>query len=561
MSPLPSLSRTLKELTRTRRIAQVLVRNGLGVLAQTIGLGRPPAPRRKRDPRAESLSVPQRVRRTLEELGPTYIKLGQILSTRPDLLPEEYITELAKLLDASPPAPAEQIIATIERELGAPLEALYASFEREPIASASIGQVHRATLLDGTRVVVKVHRPGVEETMLADLSILRSQVRFLEKRSEILRRYGVKDIVDEFAESLRNELDYAIEGRNADKLGAAVRADDVLVPRVIWDRSSKRVITSIALDGVKLSELKRLQADGYDLPSIADRIVRLYLDSIFVHGIFHADPHPANILICGAAVGLVDFGVVGYLTLRMREDLGDLLFALVQQNADNMLHVIMRMGAVSPDSDRRGLRRELGQLLVRYYGASLESVSMASFLIDLMGTAFRFRVRLPADLALMARTIITLEGVTRALDPSLVLTNYLEPFIRTLLKERLSLQRAATEAVSSLRELEALTRVLPRRVDTLTEQLEHGELTLGVDLRHTEQGLRKLDAIANRLAFSVIVAGIIVGSALIVAGGGNAATFRLPFTDIAIPIAQIGFVLSGLLGLWLLFSIIRSKGL
>jgi ubiquinone biosynthesis protein len=560
-----SLRGTLSEIRRIRRIAEVLIRNGLGLLAESLGLGRFVPPWRKRGLQAEAgaqaLSMPQRVRRTLEQLGPTYIKLGQILSTRPDLLSADYITELTKLLDASPPAPTDAIIAIIERELGGPLDSLFASFERESIASASIGQVHRAALHDGTEVVVKVQRPGVEETMLADLNILRTQVRFLEGRSETLRRYGVRELVDEFTQSLRDELDYTIEGRNADKLGSTLAAEDVLIPRVIWERSSKRVITLTALDGIKLAELDRLRARGYDLASIADRIARLYLTSVFVHGVFHADPHPANILICGDNIGLVDFGVVGYLAPRMKDDLGDLLFALVQQSADDMVHVIMRMGAVGAECDRRGLRREVGHLLVRYYGASLESVSMASFLVEIMGLAFRYHVRLPADLVLMARTVITVEGVARKLDPALVLTRYLEPFVRDLVKERLSLHRAMAETVSTLRELEALVHVLPRRVDALTEQLEQGELTLGVDVRRTDQGLRKLDAIANRLAFSVIVAAILLGSALMVTAGPNAASFKLPFTQISIPIAQIGFVVSGLLGAWLLLSIIRSKGL
>ncbi len=561
MSPLPSLRRTLREITRTRRITQVLARNGLGMLAQTIGLGRVLPRRRKRDAQTEALSTPQRVRRTLEELGPTYIKLGQILSTRPDLLPGEYITELAKLLDAAPPAPTDAIIATIERELKSSLGELYADFQREPIASASIGQVHRATLHDGTAVVVKVQRPGVEETMLADLSILRTQVRFLEGRSEVVRAYGVRDLVEEFAQSLRDELDYTNEGRNADQLGQALSEEDVLLPRVIWERTTRRVITLTALEGITLADLDDLRVRGYDLPSIADRIARLYLHSVFVSGAFHADPHPANIMVCGTRIGLVDFGVVGYLTPRMREDLGDLLFSLVQQNADDMVHVIMRMGAVGAQCDRLGLRRAIGHLLVRYYGASLESIPMATFLVDVMGVAFRYHVRLPSDLVLMTRTVLTLEGVARTLDPNLVLTRYLEPFVRDLLRDRLSLRRAATETMSTLRELEALVHVLPRRLDSLSEQLEQGDLTLGVDVRRTDQALRKLDAIANRLAFSIIIAATVLGSALILTAGPGAATFTLPFTDLSIPVAQIGFVFAGLLGAWLLFSIIRSKGL
>jgi ubiquinone biosynthesis protein len=211
--------------------------------------------------------------------------------------------------------------------------------------------------------------------------------------------------------------------------------------------------------------------------------------------------------------------------------------------------------------DRRSLRRDVGQLLVRYYGASLESVSITAFLSGIMGVAFRHHIRMPPDLALMARTVITLEGVTRNLDPGFVLAEYLEPFVRRLIMERVSLDRLAANALQSLRELERIARVLPQRVDAISEQMEGGQFTVSVDVRRAEQGLRKLDAIANRLSFSVVVAAIIMGSAFLMTAGGEAASLPLPFTDIRLPIAQIGFVVSGLLGAWLLFSIIRSRGM
>ena len=560
----PFLRGPAAQIARARRIAEVLVRNGLGFLAVSTGLARFVPRWRSRargaDARATAMSVPQRVRHTLEDLGPTYIKLGQILSTRPDILPPQFIVELSKLLDMAPPVPASEITAVIEEELGGPIDRWYASFSPTPIASASIGQVHRATLLDGTEVVVKVQRPGVQQTIEADLSLLATQTRFLEGRSATVRGYHVADIVEEFAQALRDELNYTVEGRNADTLRRLVAGEGVLVPEVYWDLTTQRVITLGYLKGLKLSEIDELKARAYDLASIAERVVKVYLRQVFVHGVFHADPHPANILVCDGRIGLVDMGSVGYLTPQVRQVLGDLLLALAQQDADEMVHIIIRMGATGPDIDRDALRRAVQRLNARYYGASLESVPVPQFLDDIMTVAFKHRVRLPADLTLLARAVVVLEGVASGLDPSLQLTALVEPFVVQLMKERVSIKRTLLEGIQTLRQLEAVLHLLPRRVDILTEQLERGELTVGIDVRRLAHALRKLDAIANRLSFSIIVAGITVGSALAMVAGKDA-TFSVPFTSISLPIPQIGFVMAGLLSTWLLFSIVRSRGL
>ncbi|MGM0399984.1 MAG: ABC1 kinase family protein, partial [Chloroflexota bacterium] len=316
-----SIRRTAAEISRARHIAEVLIRNGLGFLAERTGftrfISRWRARRMEQDVQTEELTIPQRVRRTLEELGPTFIKLGQLLSTRPDLLPPQYIVELGKLLDAAPPVPLEEISQMVEKELGAPADELYQHFEAKPIASASIGQVHRATLHDGTKVAVKVQRPDIERTIEADLDLLLTQARFMESRSETLRQYGLVDIVQEFAQSLRDEIDYTIEGRYADRLSDLLKEETVLIPGVHWDLTTSRVITLDYLEGIKLTQTQKLADVGYDLHTVAVQITQLYLRQIFIHGIFHADPHPANILVCDGRIGLVDFGVIGYLTPQM----------------------------------------------------------------------------------------------------------------------------------------------------------------------------------------------------------------------------------------------------
>jgi ubiquinone biosynthesis protein len=552
-----------EEITRARRILEVLVRNGLGFVVENVGLSRLLPRRRSRQLQerdaAAGLTVPQRVRLTLEQLGTTYIKLGQILSTRPDLLPPAYIVELSKLLDSAPPVPTDEIVRVIEQELGGPVERWFADFERQPIASASIGQVHRATLQDGTAVVIKAQRPGVERLVQADLNLIMSQARFLQARSSALRRYGLVDILEEFSNSLRDELDYTYEARNAERLRAMVGGEGVAIPRVYWDLTTRRVIVLSELKGIQLNEVDRLRGHGYDLSSIAARVVEVYLELVFKHGIFHADPHPANILVCDRRIGLIDFGVIGYLTPRIREDLGALLMALVQQDADEMVHIIARMGAVSGGTERDAMRRDVQRLIVRYYSASLESLPLAQFLSDILSISFKHHVRLPSDLALLVRTVVILEGVALGLDPSFVLTAILEPFVVQLARERLSPRRAVEEVVRTWGELESVIHVLPRRVDNITRQLEQGQLTIGFEVRRLEQALRKADAIGNRLVFSIIVAAIIVGSALVLQGGDQASLFRLPLTDIVLPIPELGFVASALIGIWMLYSIVRSR--
>jgi len=469
--------------------------------------------------------------------------------------------ELSKLLDQAPPVASNVIIQTIEHELHAPLDHFFSSFDAQPIASASIGQVHRATLPDGAEVVVKVQRPGIRDTVEADLNLLAAQARFLEARSETLAGYGLVALVDEFAQALRNELDYVAEGRNVDRLRELIEDEEVLIPRVYWELTTSRVITLSHLRGIQVADREELIAAGHDPHAVAERIVRIYLKMVFIHGIFHADPHPANILVCDGRIGLVDFGVMGYLTPRIRRDLGDLLFALVQRSAEDMVYTVEHMGAAPAGVDREGLQRDFERMLLRYYHVSLESVPFAQFLSEMMGIAFKHHVRLPADLALLARTVVVLEGVARSLDPPLVLTEYLEPFVAQILRERISIRRAVIQSLNTLRDLESAARALPRRIDSISRQLTRGELTLGIDVRHLNQAMRRLDAIANRLSFSIIVAAVVIGSALILLGGEEAASFRVPFVDIRLPIPQIGFVVAGLLGAWLLLSIIRSRGL
>jgi ubiquinone biosynthesis protein len=565
-NPLQSrIRQPYEDIVRLREIAEVLLRNGLGFFAEQLDLTRFLPPWKQRaavDTRAQQRAVPERVRLTIEQLGPTFIKLGQILSTRPDLLPPEYIDELAKLLDTAPPVPSTEILAELERELGASSTQLFKLFEPEPIASASIGQAHRAVLHNGEKVIVKVQRPGIQRVVEADLDLLARQARFLENRLALAREYRIAALVDEFSRTLRDELDYTHEGRNTDRLRRNAERDPrVLVPWVHWDLTTRRVITLQELHGIKLTDLELLRVEGHDLPAIAEAIVDIYLRQVFVDGFFHADPHPANILVCDRRIGFVDCGMVGYLTPQTKDLMADLLVSLLSQDVRQVAQVIIRLGAMDQPADAQDLHRDIQRLFVRYYGLALDEVRLDESLDDLMMVAFRHRIHLPVDLTILARAVAVLEGVARTLDPDLVLVEKAQPFVMQLVKDRLSLRKWSQRAMSALRDVDQLVQILPRRLEALSGQLEQGNMTVGIDIRRLQTVLAKLDRVANRLSFSILVAALIIGSGLIILAGEGALIWRVPLIGIALPIAQISFMIAAVLAAWLLLSIIRSKGI
>lgn len=559
------LRQSYQDLVRLRHIAQVLIRNGLGFVLDRFGLSRLLAPLGKKREGAqpvERASIPARVRKTLEDLGPTYVKLGQLMSTRPDILPPDFIAELAKLLDSVPPFPAALARRRIEEELGQPIEALYATFDSTPVASASIGQVHYATLHSGERVVVKVQRPNIRRTIGSDLGLLLRQARFLESRSALARNYQLVELIDEFGQALQDELDYMREGRNAERLAQALADDErVAIPKVYWDLTTSQVITLEDVRGPKLTELAELQRQGYDLASISEVIADIYFQQIFRDGVFHADPHPANIILKENKVSLVDFGLVGFISSEMKADLRDLFVAVISQDAPEIAQAVLRLGAVGSSNDERALEKDIRRFLHRYYGATLESVSIGEFLKEIMEIAFAHRIRLPADLALLARTLIVLEGVALNLNPAFNFVEFAKPYLTGMMREQFSPRRWGAESVRALRSLRRLGNSLPRRATTLLDQLEDGEFTLHFELSRLDRVMLKLDSIANRLAFSVIVAALIIGSALIIRAGGDAVVWRIPLVNWNLPVAQITFVFAGIIGAWLLLSIIRAKGL
>jgi len=554
----------VSELARAREIVDVVMRHGLGALAQQWELTRF-LPRRRRlttglsDGGVEDqLSMPQRARLAIEELGPTFIKLGQLAATRPDIFPAAYIVEFEKLLDAAPPVPIEQVRAVIQAELGASVESLFADFEPEPLASASIGQAHRATLHSGERVVIKVQRPGVERVINADLDLMLSQARFVESRSERARRVNLAGVAEEFAQALRGELDYTTEGRSADRFRRHFAGDArVRLAKVYWPLTTKRVLVSEELVGIKINDVVRLRAENYDLPAIARMGTEIYMQQIFEDGFFHADPHPANLFVVGQQIALIDFGTVGYLTDQLKDQLVDLLVALVRNDTDGVTRFMVRVGGNTRINEPE-LRRDVQRFMMRFYGRSLNEISVNDFLSEVFRLANNHRIQMPADFALLGRTLAILEGVTRQLDPNIVLVEIAQPFASKLVRERYAPDKIGNNLLRTLRETNTLVESMPRRVDQFLTRVERDELSLNLKLTNVERMAEQLDVVVNRLAFSLVVGASIVGSALLIQSGR---TFTLTILSFDLPVAQTSFLISILLGIRLLWSIVRSNGL
>jgi ubiquinone biosynthesis protein len=543
-------------LVRSRQIANILVRHGLGYLVGVFGLERFVPFQRgllKHPRRAEPYTQPEHVRMALEELGATFIKLGQILSTRTDLLPPEYLAEFAKLQDAAPTIPLERVQETLLAELGKPIEEVFVTFDPLPLAAASIGQAHAATLPDGTEVVVKVRRPGVVEQVEEDLEILQNIATTASHRWEFASQYDLVGLIQEFAETLRAELDYLREGRNAERFAANFAGDaTVHIPQVFWETTTSRVLTLERIRGIKINDLTALDTSGIDRTVVAEQAARIILKMVFEDRFFHADPHPGNFFIePGGRIGLIDFGMVGMVDEHTQEHLVRVLLALTSQDADRLADAFLDLGVTRQQVDRSLLGHDLEQLVSRYYGQPLGEIALGPLLEEMLTIIRRHRLRLPPNLALLIKTIVMNEGLGMQLDPTFRLTNVLVPYAQRLMLRQYSplywtkqLGRAGWDVVW-------LGTELPQQLRRILGELERGTLTMNMRPMDVESVLRRFERIGNRIIIGAVLAAFIIGLAMLMASyhpsGWNQWIFFV-----------IGFVSAGVLGVYLAWSILHS---
>jgi ubiquinone biosynthesis protein len=549
-------SRKHSSLERSRQIANILVRHGLGYLVGVFGLERFVPFQRgllKHPRRAEPYTQPEHVRMALEELGATFIKLGQILSTRTDLLPPEYLAEFAKLQDAAPTIPIERVQETLLAELGKPIEEVFVTFDPLPLAAASIGQAHAATMPDGTEVVVKVRRPGVVEQVEEDLEILQNLAATASRRWEFASQYDLVGLIQEFAETLHAELDYLREGHNAGRFAANFAGDaTVHIPQVFWETTTSRVLTLERIRGIKINDLAALDTSGIDRTVVAEQAARIILKMVFEDRFFHADPHPGNFFIePGGRIGLIDFGMVGMVDERTQEHLVRVILALTSQDADRLADAFLDLGVTSQQVDRSLLGHDLEHLVSRYYGQPLGEIALGPLLEEMLTIVRRHRLRLPPNLALLVKTIVMNEGLGMQLDPTFRLTSVLVPYAQRLMLRQYSplfwtkqLGRAGWDALWLVTEL-------PQQLRRILGELERGSLTMNMRPMDVESVIRRFERIGNRIIIGAVLAAFIIGLAMLMASyhpsGWNQWIFFI-----------IGFVSAGVLGVYLAWSILHS---
>lgn len=541
--------RTSFHFERSRQIARVLLNHGWGFLRNNEERVGPTAS-------VTTGARPLHFRLALEELGTTFIKLGQILSTRADLLPPEYLVELSKLQDAAPQVAFDEIRQALIAEFGQSLENVFADFDEAPLAAASIGQAHAAVMMDGTEVVVKVRRPGVVEQVNEDLEILKELAATASRHWSFADRYDLVGLVEEFSQTLRSELDYIREAHSAERFAANFAADPgIHVPRVFWEATTARVLTLEHMRGIKINDLKGLDEQGTDRRRLAHYATNVVLKMVCEDGFFHADPHPGNFFIePNGVIGLIDFGMVGIVDERTQELLADLLIAINHQDADRLVDVFLELGVTRERIDYVAVRRDIERLLTTYWGLPLGELKVAALLNDVYSVMRRRHLHLPPNLALLLKVVIMIEGLGVTLDPDFQFTRSLTPYTERLVLRQYSLFRWARNFGRVGRDLAKLGVELPQHLRRIVTAAENGNLQIGMRPEGFGPVLDRLEKIVNRVVLGVIAAAFINGLAVLVSVYTPPAWERWAWMAFA-----FGFACALLLGVYLAWTILRPK--
>jgi len=553
------IGRAYRHLNRYRHILTVLFKYGFGDLVdilkieQYLEIGLQMISRKRRE-QVEKLSRAERVRMVMEELGPTFIKLGQILSTRPDLIPVEFIQELSKLQDNVPSFPYPEARQIIESEIGRPLEDIFQHFENTPLAAASIGQVHRAQLKDGEEVVVKVQRPGIRKTIEVDLEIMLHLASLMERHLEELQVHRPVRIVQEFARTLEKEIDYTIETSHIERFARQSMDDPtVYVPKVFRDTTTERILTMEYIDGIKASEIDRIEREGLDRKIITARGADLILRQIFDHGFFHADPHPGNIFVLpDNVICYIDFGMMGSIDRQTREDFADLIHTVVHHDESMATQMLLKLTEYDEKPDVRVLERDLTEFIGQHLYVPLKDLQMEKLLHQLLKILSRHRLQIPQNLFLMMKALATVEGIGLLLDPDFEMIKQTIPFIQRVKMARYHPKRMANDIIRSGVEFVKLMQEIPGETREILEQMKQGKIKMEFEHKGLEPMLSTYDQISNRIAFAIVIAALIIGSALIVLSKTPPFLFGISFIGI------IGFLAAALMGLWLLIAILKK---
>lgn len=552
--------RQARYLGRYRQIAHILGRHGFGYLVEQLGLvSLLSLPRRMvlRAPPPPPVGAAERLVQALVALGPTFVKFGQILSTRPDLLPPSFVIELDKLQDTVPPFPSTVAIATVEAELGRPIDDLFQTFCSKPLAAASLGQVHAAVLHSGEDVVVKVQRPDIAHLITTDLAIIADLAALAQERTALGAQYNLVDLAWEFSTTLRSELDYRREGRNADHFRRNfVGSPLVYIPTIYWDYTSARVLTSERLYGVKINDLAGLERAGLDRKRLAHNSMQLILQEIFSHGFFHGDPHPGNFFaLPGEVIGVVDFGQVGALDRETTRQLLLLLVGLVNHDTGGVLRALERMGIVARREISPQLQRDVQRFTDRFIDRPLTDLSARETVEELLALLQRHRLRMPGPLAQLLKALIMMEGTGLQLDPTLDVFGIARPYAQQALAEQISPAVVGEQVAERGRELGESVLELPNQLSEAIQRLNDGEMRIQTRELELRRVAMAIIGAANRVAVALVLAALLLGMGLVaVAVGVGGLSGPLPLI-----LGVAGGLLAALLSLILLLALLRGR--
>ncbi len=542
-----------QNIKRYKRIGEVLVKYGFDFLAEKLcEKGYIPKFVLRINRSNKQLTEGERIRLACEELGPTFVKLGQIMSTRSDIFPENIISELSHLQDNVAPFPFEQAKYLLEKELRLSIEEVFSSFSPEPIASASIGQVYEGILQTGESVVVKVQRPGIQRIIELDLDILFHLARLMDEHMDNNKPYQLYEMVEEFSRGLYRELDYTYEARNADRFYENFRGDHgIKIPKIHWDYTTKKVLTMERIYGVKIVDTQTLRQKGWDLKKLADIGTEAFMKQIFIFGFFHGDPHPGNIFaVSEKQIGIIDFGIVGYLDRNIMAMLTDLFTAAARRDVEKIVSSLMEMEALKPETNIRRLKEDISFLLNLYYNLPLKKLNIGEALKELLQVAHKNQLKLPAQLTLLFKSLITLEGSGKYLNPDFSLSMAAKGFVKEIYLYRYHPKQLLEELRGYSEEVLSSLKYLPKQLRVILKKFENNELKVQMVHRGFEELHHTINRATNRISLSMITSALIIGSSLVIYNNAGPKIGGISLFGIA------GFLIASFLGFSIIISIL-----
>ena len=548
----------VRDIKRFNQILAVLFEEGFDFLLTKIGLKHHvPLSRilKSKLKKREDIKPEVRLRRIFEKLGPTFIKFGQVLSVRPDLIPKHYSAELEKLQDRVPSFSFNEVRDTLEKELGKKVEHLFQEFDKKPIASASISQVHKATLKTGEKVAVKIQRPDVKKTMEADIEIMFYIAELMEKHFDNIRRYKPVKIINEFKEWTEKELDFRIEARNAKRFYQNFHGSKtVYIPKVYDELTSEKVLTLEFIDGIELHDLKAIKKGRIDFNKIIKNGFEAIMTQVFVHGIFHADPHPGNLIIRkDNSIAFVDFGIVGYFDDRLKNKSTDLLYGIVSQDEELVMDTLVGMGLEGDSIDYEELKADISFIIQPLQHSSIKDIKISRVLEDILDIALKHKLKVPAPFVLFGKTIIILEGLALEYDPNFKLVETAKPFVEKLVERRKNPFYVWKTLVHNMDRYRKFFEEFPEKTERALDRIQKG--TIKVDIEDTD--IRKLsleiDRSSNRVAYGLLISALLITSAILIQVEKGPLILGMPF------LSFFSFFFASVLLFVLFISILREK--